>query len=126
VGVACQGICLCDTDQGFSVRMMVRPGELCVIQRGMKFKVILPDGPSRGCEWFPSFLWRTFLISLPSDIQEIFGSHLELPELGALGGNGLANRRDFETPVACFDIDQSPWEVVYKSVRFLPRQGSQY
>ena len=29
--------------------MTVRPGELVVIQRGMKFKVELPDGPVRGC-----------------------------------------------------------------------------
>ena len=43
------------------------------------------------------------------DIQEIFGSHYVLPELGPLGGNGLANVRDFESPVASFDIDQSPW-----------------
>lgn len=92
---------------------MVRPGELCVIQRGMKFKVILPDGPSRGCEWYTAILRGILLISLP-DIQEIYGTHFELPELGALGGNGLANRRDFETPVACFDIDQSSWEIVYK------------
>ncbi len=28
---------------------MVRPGELVVVQRGMKFKVELPDGPVRGC-----------------------------------------------------------------------------
>lgn len=48
------------------------------------------------------------------DIQEIFGSHYELPELGPLGANGLANSRDFETPVASFDIDQSPWEIIYK------------
>jgi len=75
---------------------MVRSGELLVIQRGMKFKVKLPDGPSRGY------------------IQEIFGSHYALPELGPLGGHGLANARDFETPVASFDIDQSPWEIVYK------------
>lgn len=52
----------------FVFRLMVRPGELVVIQRGIKFKVIsiskasstlikrilfqvaLPDGPSRGCE----------------------------------------------------------------------------
>ncbi len=44
------------------------------------------------------------------DIQEIFGSHYQLPDLGPLGGHGLANPRDFETPVASFDIDQSPWE----------------
>lgn len=31
-------------------RMMVRPGELAVIQRGMRFKVTLPDGPVRGCK----------------------------------------------------------------------------
>jgi homogentisate 1,2-dioxygenase len=33
---------------------MVRPGELLVIQRGIKFKVTLPDGPSRGCKPFLS------------------------------------------------------------------------
>lgn len=31
-------------------RMMARPGELVVIQRGMRFKVTLPDGPVRGCK----------------------------------------------------------------------------
>ena len=44
------------------------------------------------------------------DIQEIFGSHYELPELGPLGANGLANVRDFEHPIAHFDIDQTPWD----------------
>jgi len=77
-------------------KLMVRSGELCVIQRGIKFKVILPDGPSRGY------------------IQEIYGSHYILPELGPLGGHGLVNPRDFESPVASFDIDQSPWSIVYK------------
>ncbi|KAJ7082869.1 homogentisate 1,2-dioxygenase [Mycena belliarum] len=77
-------------------KMMVRSGELLVIQRGMKFKVGLPDGPSRGY------------------IQEIYGSHYQLPELGPLGGYGLANIRDFESPLACFDIDQSQWQITYK------------
>jgi homogentisate 1,2-dioxygenase len=44
------------------------------------------------------------------DIQEIFGSSYELPELGPLGAHGLANPRDFETPVASFDIDATLWE----------------
>ena len=44
------------------------------------------------------------------DILEIFGSHFDLPDLGPLGTHGLANPRDFESPVASFDIDQSPWE----------------
>ncbi|KAH9954328.1 Homogentisate 1,2-dioxygenase [Russula dissimulans] len=77
-------------------RMMVRPGELFVVQRGIRFKVGLPDGPVRGY------------------IQESFGSQFELPELGPLGSHGLANPRDFESPVASFDVDQSPWEIIYK------------
>ncbi|KII95684.1 hypothetical protein PLICRDRAFT_96456 [Plicaturopsis crispa FD-325 SS-3] len=77
-------------------RMMVRPGELAVIQKGIRFKVSVPDGPVRGY------------------IQEIFGSHYELPELGPLGANGMAHPRDFEIPVASFDIEQADWEIVYK------------
>lgn len=44
------------------------------------------------------------------DIQELYGSHYQLPELGPLGTHGLANPRDFEHPVASFDIDQTPWQ----------------
>lgn len=79
-------------------RMMVRPGELAVIQAGMKFAVNLPDGTGRGY------------------IQEIFGSHYELPELGPIGSNGMAMPRDFEIPLASFDVDQSPWTIVVKLV----------
>lgn len=28
--------------------LFVQPGEICVIQRGQRFKVGLPDGPTRG------------------------------------------------------------------------------
>lgn len=77
-------------------RIMVRPGELLVVQAGIRFKVTLPDGPVRGY------------------IQEIFGNHYDLPELGPIGSNGMALPRDFESPVASFDIDPSPWEIVYK------------
>ncbi|GAA5982310.1 hypothetical protein JCM11641_002005 [Rhodosporidiobolus odoratus] len=76
--------------------IMVSPGEIFVIQRGLRFKVKLPEGPSRGY------------------IQEIFGSHYKLPELGPLGANGLANARDFEHPVASFEVDQSGWQITYK------------
>lgn len=79
-------------------RMMVRPGELVVIQAGIKFSVTLPDGVGRGY------------------IQEIYGSHYELPELGPVGSNGMALPRDFEIPVASFDIDRTNWEVVVKLV----------
>ena len=40
-----------------------------------------------------------------ADIQEIFGSQFESPELGPPGTHGLANARDFESPVASFDVD---------------------
>lgn len=77
-------------------RMMVRPGELAVIQAGIRYSVRLPDGPSRGY------------------IQEVFGTSYELPELGPFGANGMAYPRDFETPVASFDIDSTDWEIIYK------------
>lgn len=77
-------------------KLMVFPGEIAVVQRGLKWKVSLPDGQAVGY------------------IQEIFGMHYELPDLGPLGASGLANVRDFEHPVAHFDIDQTPWEVIYK------------
>ena len=48
-----------------------------------------------------------------ADIQEIFGSQFDLPELGPLGTHGLANARDFESPIASFDVDQSPWESTF-------------
>lgn len=75
---------------------MVKPGEIVIIQAGIRFKVALPDGPVRGY------------------IQEIFGTHYTLPELGPIGSNGMALPRDFETPVASFDIDLSSWEIIYK------------
>ncbi|EOO02373.1 putative homogentisate -dioxygenase protein [Phaeoacremonium minimum UCRPA7] len=78
--------------------LMVRPGELAVIQAGMRFTVRLPDGVGRGY------------------IQEVFGSHYELPELGPVGSNGMALARDFEIPVASFDVDQSKWTIVVKLV----------
>jgi homogentisate 1,2-dioxygenase len=79
-------------------KLMVRPGELVVVPAGIKFSVDLPDGVGRGY------------------IQEVYGSHYELPELGPVGANGMAQPRDFEVPVAAFDIDRSTWEVVVKLV----------
>lgn len=73
-------------------RLMVRPGELCVIQAGIRWRVSLPSGPARGY------------------VHEVFGSHFDLPDLGVIGSNGLAHPRDFEFPVAAFDIDSSKWE----------------
>uniref|UniRef100_A0A224XCG1 Homogentisate 1,2-dioxygenase n=1 Tax=Panstrongylus lignarius TaxID=156445 RepID=A0A224XCG1_9HEMI len=65
-------------------RMRVEPTEICVIQQGMRFSVSV-EGPSRGY------------------VLEIYGTHFQLPQLGPIGANGLANPRDFETPVAWFE-----------------------
>ncbi|EMD35056.1 hypothetical protein CERSUDRAFT_116559 [Gelatoporia subvermispora B] len=79
-------------------KLMVKPGEIAVVQRGLKFKINLPDGAARGY------------------LEEIYGVHWELPELGVVGANGLASPRDFQSPVAFFEVDQSAWEVVYKNL----------
>ena len=61
------------------------PGEIAVIPRGLRFRVELPDGAARGY------------------ICENYGPLLRLPDLGPIGANGLANPRDFLTPVAAFE-----------------------
>lgn len=76
--------------------LYVQPGEIVVIQRGQRFRVVL-EGPSRGY------------------ILEVWGANFELPELGPLGANGLANARDFLHPKAKYELTHNvPWEIVYK------------
>ena len=72
------------------------PGEIVVIPRGLRFRVELPDGPSRGY------------------ICENYGAALRLPELGPLGSNGLANVRDFLAPVAAYEDTKAPCAMVAK------------
>lgn len=103
-------------------KLFVQPGEICVIQRGQRFKVTLPDGETRG------YILGEFNIPREGDIRknfgsnalltcrstEIWGSNFQLPELGPLGANGLANARDFLHPVASYQIENDPWEIIYK------------
>ena len=74
----------------------IGPQQVAVIPRGVRFRVELPDGPSRGY------------------VLENFGAHLRLPELGPIGANGLANPRDFETPVAAYEDIEGDFELVAK------------
>ena len=74
----------------------VAPGEICVVPRGIKFKVDLPDGPSRGY------------------ICESYGAPFRLPDLGPIGANGLANARDFLAPVAAFEDLDAECRIVAK------------
>uniref|UniRef100_A0A7N6BRN3 Homogentisate 1,2-dioxygenase n=2 Tax=Anabas testudineus TaxID=64144 RepID=A0A7N6BRN3_ANATE len=76
-----QGEILITTEFG---KMKVEPNEICVIQQGMRFSVDV-FGETRGY------------------ILEVYGSHFELPDLGPIGANGLANPRDFLCPVAWYE-----------------------
>ncbi len=71
-------------------------GEIAVLPRGLKFRVELPDGEARGY------------------ICENYGSQFRIPDLGPIGANGLANPRDFETPVAWFEDREGEFEIVTK------------
>jgi len=71
-------------------------GEVCCLPRGLKFRVELPDGDARGY------------------ICENYGQQFRLPDLGPIGANGLANPRDFETPVAWYEDREGPMEIVAK------------
>ena len=88
-----QGSLRFDTELG---RLDVAPGEIAVIPRGVRFAVGLIDGPARGY------------------VCENYGELLRLPELGAIGANGLANPRDFLTPVAAYEERAGPLELVAK------------
>ena len=73
----------------------LEPGWVGLVPRGIKFRVEV-DGESLGY------------------IAENHGLPLRLPELGPIGANGLANARDFETPVASFEDSDEPTQVIQK------------
>ncbi len=78
-------------------KIIVRPNEICVIPRGIRFRVMLPEGEVRGY------------------ILEIYSGHFDLPELGPIGSNCLANARDFQAPVAFYERDEaSAWTILAK------------
>lgn len=88
-----QGVLSLFTECG---RLKVGLGEIAIIPRGMTFKVDIVDGPARGY------------------ICENYGAPFELPERGPIGANGLANERDFLTPVAAFEDDNEPARLYVK------------
>jgi homogentisate 1,2-dioxygenase len=72
------------------------PGEMCVLPRGLKFRVELLEATARGY------------------VCENYGPQFRLPELGPLGANGLANTRDFLTPAAAFEDRDGEFQIVAK------------
>ena len=74
----------------------VEPQEIALIPRGIRFAVSLPDGTARGY------------------VCENFGAMFRLPDLGPIGSNGLANPRDFLSPVAAYERRDGDFELVAK------------
>ncbi|KJH45329.1 homogentisate 1,2-dioxygenase [Dictyocaulus viviparus] len=76
-------------------RVHVGIQEIVVIPQGVRFSIDV-NGPTRGY------------------ILEVYGTHFQLPDLGPIGANGLANPRDFKTPVAWFEDADIPFEIYNK------------
>lgn len=72
------------------------PGEIAVLPRGVKFRVELLDAEARGY------------------VCENYGALLRLPDLGPIGANGLANARDFLTPVAAYEDVEGDFRLITK------------
>jgi homogentisate 1,2-dioxygenase len=77
-------------------KLMVAPGEIAVIPRGIRLRVEITGELARGY------------------VCENYGAPLRLPELGPIGSNGLANPRDFLVPVADYEDREAPTQVIAK------------
>ncbi|MEC9484136.1 MAG: homogentisate 1,2-dioxygenase, partial [Halomonas sp.] len=90
-----QGTLMLRTELG---ALKVVSGEIAVVPRGIKFQVKLGDGAEAARGY----------------ICENYGSPFELPGLGPIGANGLANPRDFLAPVASYEDVSGDFELVAK------------
>ena len=75
--------------------LQIAPGEIAVVPRGVKFRVEI-EGPVRGY------------------LCENYAAHFRLPELGPIGSQGLAQRRDFLYPQAAYEDKSGKCQVVAK------------
>ncbi|MFH8345672.1 homogentisate 1,2-dioxygenase [Streptomyces sp. NPDC018045] len=76
--------------------LRAEPGHVALIPRGVRFRVELLDATARGY------------------VCENYGQPFQLPDLGPIGANGLANARDFLAPTAAYEDEEGPFEVVNK------------
>jgi homogentisate 1,2-dioxygenase len=72
----------------------VGPGEIAIVPRGVRFQVVNQDAEIRGY------------------VSENYGMPFRLPYLGLIGGNGLADARDFQAPVAQFEDKAGSFKLV--------------
>ncbi|PPJ52418.1 hypothetical protein CBER1_10577 [Cercospora berteroae] len=92
--IAQQSVLDIRTELGY---LLVRPGEIGMIPRGIRYHVALPNGPARGYA------------------VELHEGHWHLPERGPIGSHGLANDRDSQIPTASFEHNvSSTFEIVTK------------
>ncbi|UTR83378.1 homogentisate 1,2-dioxygenase [Streptomyces cavourensis] len=76
--------------------LRAEPGHVALIPRGVRFRVELLDETARGY------------------VCENYGRPFTLPDLGPIGANGLAHARDFLAPVAAYENEDRPVEVINK------------
>ncbi len=74
----------------------LEPKEIAILPRGLVYRVEVLEGPARGF------------------VCENYGQKFDLPGRGPIGANGMANRRDFKTPVAAFEDRETPSTVTIK------------
>ena len=74
----------------------IEPGEICVIPRGIIFRVELIGGAARAY------------------VCENYGGAFTLPSRGPIGANCLANARDFLAPVAAYEDSEKPGILLMK------------
>ena len=74
----------------------ITPGEIAVLPRGMKYRVSKHAEDARGY------------------VCENYGAKFTLPNRGPIGANCLANPRDFKTPLAAYEDNDTPHRVVMK------------
>jgi homogentisate 1,2-dioxygenase len=77
-------------------KLAIKPGEIAVIPRGIKFSVELITAEARGY------------------ICENYGHPYVLAERGPIGANGFANDRDFQYPVASYEDIEGDFELIAK------------
>jgi homogentisate 1,2-dioxygenase len=87
-----QGTIFLATELG---NLEVKPGEIAVVPRGVKFQLRVTEAV------------RGYLC-------ENYGAPFRLPELGPIGSQGLAQKRDFLAPVAAYEDKRGKCQIVAK------------
>lgn len=88
-----QGELQLDTEFG---QLHISPGEIAIIPRGVRFRLQLHSSQATGY------------------LCENYKTPFSLPELGPIGANGLANTRDFCTPVASYEDKEGEFQLITK------------